>query len=169
VLIQNSIDDADNFDLNLGWVDEFGYQQTKYAIPDVGLGYLYVVLDNPGYPDLLVGIHGPDDYPCSPRSYHYDRPDFPVTDRCNYPLGVGIVRQRLYSQNVLVRHPEIVLSYWKTDLLQKSHSVQAKLVCSPGSFETHFDPRQQNLNFKWQLAFSAPLRQFGGLAGAHPK
>jgi len=81
VLIQNSIDDADRFDLNLGWVDELGCQRTKYAIPDVGLGYLYVVLDNPGFRDLLVGMHGPDDYPCSPRSYHYDRPGFPVTDR----------------------------------------------------------------------------------------
>ena len=80
MLIQNSID-ADRFDLNLGWADELGYQRRRYAIPDVGLGYLYVVLDNPGFRDLLVGMHGPDDYPCSPRSYHYDRPGFPVTDR----------------------------------------------------------------------------------------
>ena len=111
MLIQNSIDAADCFDLNLGWADEFGYQQTKYAIPDVVPGYLYVVLDNPGFHDLLVGMHGSDDYPYFPRSYYYDRPGFPATDRCNYPLDVGIVRQRLYSQNVLVRRPEIVLSY----------------------------------------------------------
>ena len=169
MLIQNSIDDADHFDLIPGRVDEFGYQRTKYAIPDVGPGYLCADLDNPGFRDLLVGMHGPDDYPCSPRSYHYDRPDFPMTDRCNYPFDVGIVRQRPCSQNVLVRRPEIVLSYWKTDLLQKSHSVQAKLVCSPGFFGTHFDPRKQNWNLEWQLAFSAPLEQFGGLAGAHPK
>ena len=81
MLIQNSIDDVDRFDLNRGWVDEFGYQRTRYAIPDVGPGYLYVVLDNPDYHDLLVGMHGPDDYPYFPRSYYYDRPGFPVTDR----------------------------------------------------------------------------------------
>ena len=141
MLIQSSIGDADHFDLNLGWVDEFDYQRTKYAIPDVGPGYLYADLDNPGCHDLLVGMHGPDDYPYYPRSYHHDRPGFPETDRCNYPLGVDIARQRLCSHNAWVCHPEIGLSYWKIDLLQKSHSEQAKLVCSPSSFGTHFDPR----------------------------
>jgi len=141
VLIQSSIDDADYFDLNPEWVDEFGYQRTMYAIPDVDSGYLYADLDNPGCHDLLVGIHGPDDYLCYPRRYHPDRPGFPVADRCNYPLGVDIAHQRLCSHNAWVRHPEIGLSYWKIDLLQKSHSEQAKLVCSPGSFGTHFDPR----------------------------
>ena len=46
MLIQSSIEDADYFDLNPEWVDEFDYQRTMYAIPDVDPGYLYTDLDN---------------------------------------------------------------------------------------------------------------------------
>ena len=82
-----------------GWFGEADYQLMRYAIPDDGPGYPHADLDNPGFHDLLVGMHGPDDYPRCPGSFQHDRPGFPKTDRCNYSLGVDIVRQRLYNQN----------------------------------------------------------------------